>query len=80
MTADSSGNVSLEQSGILLNLAGPEGVLARSLALFTGDEATPRACCVIALDELPPPPEPEEPADDHASDPWYQAQQAAIKE
>ena len=50
VAADGQGKVKKEQSALLQNMAGDESLIGRSMALMTGDETTPRACCVIARD------------------------------
>lgn len=40
-------------SDILLNLAGYEAIIGKSVSLFVGDETDARACCVIGQDHSP---------------------------
>lgn len=39
--------------GVLLNLAGRESIIGKSLSLFVGEEEIPRGCCVIGEDHSP---------------------------
>lgn len=53
ITSDEHGDYEGMEQHVLLNMAGVEAIIGRSVSLFVGEEEDARACCVIGQDHSP---------------------------